>query len=224
MAATGLTYLQIVNSVLVRLREAQVAAVSSTTLSALIGSLVNEIKDEVEDAARWYALRNTWTVTTASGTTSYSLTSSGMNAVIINGWNTVTGQELTRISNRRMDELFFGVGSSGSVATGQPETYAENGFDSNYDLKVDIWPQPTAVGMLKFNLYQPQPALTTDSTVPLAPQHVIIAGAIARALRERGGEDAQTSQAQEQVYMSLLSSAVSRELERDTEEMDWDFE
>ena len=53
------TYLDLVNDVLVRLREAQVASVSQNTYSALIGKLVNDAKREVEDSWNWDTLRKT---------------------------------------------------------------------------------------------------------------------------------------------------------------------
>ena len=44
------TYLDLVNDVLVRLREAQVTSVSQNGYSSLIGALVNDAKRETEDA------------------------------------------------------------------------------------------------------------------------------------------------------------------------------
>ncbi len=55
MAST--TYLQIVNKVLVRLREDTVATVVENSYSTLIGALVNRVKTEMEDTWRWHALR-----------------------------------------------------------------------------------------------------------------------------------------------------------------------
>ena len=71
------TYLDLVNDVLVRLREAQVASVSQNTYSALIGKLVNDAKREVEDSWNWDTLRNTISFTTQQGTFNYNLANAG---------------------------------------------------------------------------------------------------------------------------------------------------
>mgnify|MGYP000544108538 CR=1 FL=1 len=53
------TYLQLVNDVLVRMREPEVSSVSDTPYSSLIGVLVNDAKREVENATMWQALNQT---------------------------------------------------------------------------------------------------------------------------------------------------------------------
>ena len=58
-----MTYLQLINSVLVRLREEQITAAqlegAANPYWAFIGSAVNDAKDRVEDAWQWGALRGT---------------------------------------------------------------------------------------------------------------------------------------------------------------------
>ena len=51
-----MTYLELVNDVLVRLREPVVTTVSETTYSALIGKFVNDAKRSIEDAFAWNVL------------------------------------------------------------------------------------------------------------------------------------------------------------------------
>jgi len=65
------TYLQLVNDVLVRLRETQVSTVTQTPYSTLIGALVNDAKREVEDAWQWSQLLDYLTFNCASGIVSY---------------------------------------------------------------------------------------------------------------------------------------------------------
>ena len=71
-----MTYLQLVNSVLRRLREDEVTSVSQNSYSKLIGEFVNDAKRSVEDAYDWTALRTTLTVTTDDTTFNYVLTGS----------------------------------------------------------------------------------------------------------------------------------------------------
>lgn len=65
------SYLQLVNDVLIRLREPQVASVGQTTYSALIGALVNDAKREVEDAWQWSCLLDYLTFNCINGISSY---------------------------------------------------------------------------------------------------------------------------------------------------------
>lgn len=65
------TYLQLVNDVLVRLRESQISTVSQTPYSTLIGALVNDAKREVEDSWQWSHLLDYLTWNCISGISSY---------------------------------------------------------------------------------------------------------------------------------------------------------
>ena len=62
-----MTYLNMVNNILKRLRERQVSSVTENSYSALIGVLINDAKKEVEDSWDWSALRTTLTATTSDG-------------------------------------------------------------------------------------------------------------------------------------------------------------
>lgn len=78
-----MTYLQLVNSVLRRLREEEVTTVDESDYSKLIGDFVNDAKRQVEDAWDWTALRNTYTLTTTSGTSTYALTDFGVRSNVL---------------------------------------------------------------------------------------------------------------------------------------------
>ena len=72
-----MTYLEIVNKVLVRLREEQVTSVSENEYSSLISDLTNVTKNEIENAWNWKALRNTFTITTVEDIFNWRLEGSG---------------------------------------------------------------------------------------------------------------------------------------------------
>ena len=70
------TQLTIVNDVLRRLREKQVSSVASSDYSALIGSFVNDAKEDLEDMWFWTVNETSYDTTiTSDGTTSYDLSS-----------------------------------------------------------------------------------------------------------------------------------------------------
>src|SRR5262245_50860097 len=76
MSTTALT---VVNAVLARLRETALTSstFSSNTYGQLILRFVNEAKRECEDAWDWTILRTSKTVTTAIGTSTYTVTGAG---------------------------------------------------------------------------------------------------------------------------------------------------
>ena len=218
MAAYGKTWLQLTNEVMKRLRKSTVATTSTTTYATLVASFVNTIKDEVEEAHEWRDLRNTFTLTAVPGTTLYTFTASGQQAKILDMWNTTNRWEIHRSTFHEMNRRFFG---ESTVQTGPVTDFLPAGLDSSYDLQIDIWPSPASTNSIRANLYVPQATLAVDSTVVLAPNHVIIEGALAMAMLERGGQDDPTAQMQAQFYRERLAGAVSLELSQDPSEMDW---
>ena len=64
------------------MREDTVDTANGTDYSALIGDLVNDAKKIVENSFDWTALQDSITLTTTSGTSEYSLTGSGDQAVV----------------------------------------------------------------------------------------------------------------------------------------------
>jgi hypothetical protein len=223
--ASGLTFLQIINRVLVRLREDEVAAYNSTTYSSFIANLVNQVKSEIEDAWYWHALRDSYTVNATNPNASYSLDGAGSKAIILEGWNRTHGSEITKSTNRKFNRLFFGTPSGTSVQTGIVDKYVQTGLDDAYDIKVDVYPVPDSNQTLVFNVYVPQDDLAADATVPLVPQNVLIEEVIARALVERGEEGApQAMPGQTFLRSDLLAAAVAADAQSDPTEMDWEPE
>ena len=68
-----MTYLELVNEVLRRLREDTVTTVSQTTYSTMIGDIVNDAKTAVESAWDWSALRGAISFNTTADDATYSL-------------------------------------------------------------------------------------------------------------------------------------------------------
>lgn len=225
MAASGKTFLQLINAVLPRLREATVSAWNETTYSTFIGGLINAVKTEIEAAYYWQALRTIISVTTSSSDTAgqnYTLTGSGSESAIVDAWNTTVNQRLARATNLQYNEWLYG---NSTAQTGQAALFLPGGLDSgsSYDRQVNIIPAPAAAETLKFEVYIPQADLSADATVPLVPQSLLIEEVVARALVERGDETAPKPQPGETfILKDLLAAAVSRESARDEEEMDWD--
>ena len=218
MPAYGQTKLQIINAVLPRMREATVATSSSTVYAALVASVLNTVRTQIEQAWKWKNLRDTYTVTVTPGTTSYSLTSSGQFAQILDIWNETTNAEVMPGSFHTFNERFF---ANDTVSTGDVTEYNEVGLNANYDKQIDTWPNVTATNVLKVNLYLPQQDPTSDSTVILVPNQVLIEGVVAYLIAERGDDNGTALQMQQQLYQDMLAGAIAAEAGQDPTEVDW---
>ena len=103
------TYLELVNDILIRMREPEVTTVQENVLSKLIGKLVNDAKRQVEDAYNWSALTSTKTTTTTAATSSYSIVGSGSRFKVIDGYNTTSLTEMKPTTFEDMNREVYSV-------------------------------------------------------------------------------------------------------------------
>jgi len=211
-----MTYLQIVNSVLARLREDQVTSVSATDYSRLIGKFVNDAKRQVEDAWKWDAMSKTLPLTTAAGVSTYVLVGSGLKPKHISA-NDITNR--TPLSNVPI-EWIFDQQQLATVSNAPPTCYAWNVNDGT-DSKVELFPTPNGAYSLKFNLYVQQPELVNDADILILPSEAIEMGAYARALVERGEDGGLSSSEAYGLYKGILADQIALEASRFVENDVW---
>ena len=202
-----MTYLELVNDVLVRLRETTVATVSETSYSALIGKFVNDAKRQVEDAYAWNVLGTTITLSTTSGTYQYALTGAGQKFQVIDVINVTSNVGMKNIDFASMNRKQ----NFSTPVSGIPSEFAFDGVDGNYDTKVTIYPRPDGVYSIPFSLAVPQATLTSGSTVIAVPDVLVVQNAYARALVERGEDGGLSSSEAYQLYKSMLSDYIALE-------------
>jgi len=202
-----MTYLELVNDVLIRLRETTVATVTETSYSTLIGKFVNDAKRQIEDAFTWNVLGTTITVTTASSTASYALTGAGQKFQVMDVINTTSNVGLTNISFVDMNRKLNFTPLVNSI----PTEFAFDGVNASYDTKVNLYPIPDGVYTIKFALTVPQATLASDSTVVLVADTLVAQNAYARALVERGEDGGLSSSEAYQLYKSMLSDYIALE-------------
>jgi len=202
-----MTYLELVNDVLVRLREPVVTTFSETTYSTLIGKFINDAKRQVEDAFSWNALGATITVTTAASTSTYSLTGAGQKFQVMDVINTTSLLGLKNISFVDMNRKL----NFAPVATETPTEYAFDGVDGSYDTQVKLYPIPNGVYTVKFMLTVPQATLASDATVVKVPDVLVVQNAYARALVERGEDGGLSSSEAYNLYRAMLSDYIALE-------------
>lgn len=202
-----MTYLELVNDVLARLRETSVSTVTETTYSTLIGKFVNDAKRQIEDAFSWNVLGQTITVTTSASTASYSLTGAGQKFQVMDVINTTSNVGLTNISFVDMNRKLNFTPLVNSI----PTEFAFDGVDGSYDTKVNLFPIPDGVYTIKFALTIPQATLSSDSTVVLVADTLVAQNAYARALVERGEDGGLSSSEAYLLYKAMLADYIALE-------------
>ena len=210
-----MNYLTLVNKVLIRLRENEVTAVDETPYSKLIGEFVNVVKREVEDTWSWSHLRTTVTATTSPNVYSYELTGLGVRGKLIDVINDTTDYELRYQTTKWFDRQFL----TGNVTPNAPQYYNLNGVSADGDHFIDLFPPPDAAYQIRVNAVIPQEDLVEDSDEILIPYQIVIEGALARAISERGEDGGYTEQ--EARYQRILSDYIALDAANRPDETIW---
>ena len=205
-----MTYLELVNDVLVRLRESTVTTVGETTYSSLIGKFVNDAKRQIEDSYNWNCLAQTITVSTTSGTSSYALTGAGQKFRVNDALNTTSLIGLRNIEFVDMNRKLNLATPSQSI----PSEFCFSGVDASGDTKVDLFPVPSGAFTLLFDLTIPQAALSADGTSVKVLDYLVAQSAYARALIERGEDGGTNSAEAYALFRGMLSDAIALESTR----------
>ena len=209
-----MTYIDLVNNVLRRLRETTVSTVSSNTYSALIGDLVNDAKDLVESAWDWSSLRTTLAINTSNGVYNYALTGSQNKVKALSVLNDTSNIVMEYRPSTWIDEQYF----LQSPLTGAPKYYTYNGVNASGDNLIDVYPKPDGVYALKFKCVLPNNALSADSDKLSIPNSPVLHLAIAFASRERGETGGTSTPEYFQMANKYLSDAIALDAARHPEE------
>jgi len=212
-----MTYLEIVNNILRRLRERTVSTVNETVYSTLIGVLVNDAKSEVENAWNWSALRNTLTLTTSSGIFNYELNGTGNNFSVMD----VVSEDGNFFMQYRTQHDFNQFYLNQTPATGIPRYYNFNGVSSDGDTLVDLYPKPDNTYTIYFNIIQRTLDLVTDSDKLVVPSQPVLLLAYAKAIEERGEDGGMSGTSAYATAARMLNDAISQDAQRHSEELEW---
>ena len=211
------TYLELVNNVLIRLREPAVSSIGDTPYSSLIGVLINDAKREVEDAYSWNALDSLIPIATVAGQREYTLTGSGDRFRVASVLNDTEDIPMAQADGNWIDRQYY----LADVQNAAPIYYNFKGMDSNGDTKVELWPQPDKVYSLRFNLYIPQADLANNADTVKVPPHLVQMLAHANAVAERGEDGGQSFSELYQKYRLSLADAIALESNRYDEQVTW---
>lgn len=212
-----MTYLQLVNAVLRKIREDQVTTVNETDYSTLVGDYVNDAKRLVEDSWDWSTLRITQNITTSSGTNEYSLDGFGTRSEIFQVFNETDNEVIRKMSMKDIRKEVMLTDDATNTFYG----YAFNGVDASGDIKIRLFPTPNATKTVSVYGIKRTDDLTDDADVIFTATAAIIAYATASALTERGETGGQSGMEYMMMAKEELSNAIALDANLHDEELIW---
>jgi len=210
-----MTYLNLMNNVLRRLREEETTSVTNTTYVKMVGDFINDAKKIVEEATDWSALRDTLVVTTTASDNSYSLTGSSDNVKVMSVLNDTKNCFMNYQTKDWFNEQIYLVNQS----EGAPLYYTYNGLDANGDTEVLVSPKPDGVYSLRFNVIKRQADLSANTDAMLVPAMPVVHLAVALLARERGETGGTSTAEYFAIADKFLSDAVAIDAAKHPEEM-----
>ena len=212
-----MTYLNLVNNVLRRLREDEVSSVQDNTYSKMVGDFVNDAKKFVESAWDWSALRTTLTITTTADIFNYVLTGSKNRVKALDVINDTSNNFMEYRPSTWFNDKYLNQ----DPVSGSPEYYTYNGVDSDGDTQVDIYPKPDGVYAIRFNCILRNPELSADIDQLVIPSMPVIHLAIALLARERGETGGTSTPEYFAIADKYLSDAIALDAQKHPDEVVW---
>ena len=212
------TYLQLVNNILIRLREREVTSIDESSYSKLIGLMVHDAVESVESAWNWSSLRQAVTITTSASTASYAITGSGDNSTIFNVINDTGNCWITYKTTDWFDNAFY----TNTAPEGTPAYYTFDGLDSNGDTKIKVYPVPEGVFSIIVNIAKRAPDITADTDTLDLPFLPVQALAYAMAVEERGEDGGMSPVSAKALADNFLSNAIAIDASKHPEELIWE--
>ena len=185
-----MTYLELVNAVLERLREEPLTTTVSIDdeFAKIVALNVNDAKTKVENAWDWNALRYDWDITLVPDQVEYTLPDSSTYVKITEVSNDTRGHFLKQTTITDVKRKAFG-----NTVSGVSHSYTVSGANVARDVKVKFWPAPSSADSVTVTGWRNQAKLVSDDDLLLVPAIPVIYEALAMSARERGEVGGQTS-------------------------------
>jgi hypothetical protein len=212
-----MSYLELVNGILTRLRERKVSSINETPYSSMIAVLINDAKETVENAWNWSGLRTTLTTTTTSGVFNYELNGSQNVLTILDVISLEENIFLKEKGAHDFNRLFL----SNNVGTGSPYWYSFNGISADGDTQIDFYPIPDAAYTIMFNCVLRTGNLTENADTFLVPTKPIELLTYALAVEERGEDGGASPVSAYARANNALQDAITLDSNKHSEELIW---
>lgn len=208
-----MNYLELVNGVLMRLREpsAPTVRVNEDPVVNLAKTFVNDAKRHVEAAHSWNATRNLWQFGTEANKPAYVLEGTGggcrISQVTKDNWNYPMDQwDLRRVIGDR---------------SGEPWRWAWEGTDDDGNIMIRFDPIPDDVYAISVLGHRNLPDLEDDTDQLRLPDQPVLYYALALAARERGEVGGQTAMELFNMAQQYISDAIALDANLSPTEMTW---
>jgi len=212
-----MTYLDVVNNILKRLREQTVTTVDATPYSKLIGILVNDSKADIQNAWKWSALRTSLVAVTSNGTFGYAMDEAKTNFEVLNVVNDTENTVLRYIPQNEMSEKL----NLSDLVYGSPQYYSFNGTNLDGDSIIEFYPIPDDVYNINIDIVERTGDYTSDTDVVLLPEQPLILLAYAKAVEERGEDGGGSSNRAFANAERSISDHIALDANRHPEELIW---
>jgi hypothetical protein len=212
-----MTYLELVNSVLRRLREEEVSGVALTPYSKMVGDFVNDAKKIVENSWDWSALRTTVAFTTSEDVYTYSLEDTKDTVKAINVINDTSDFFMDYRTTDWFDNQYYNQ----EPVKGTPQLYTYRGLDSNGDTQIDVYPKPDGDYVIRFNCVLRNDTLVNDADKLQIPNMPVVHLAVALAARERGETGGTATPEYFAMADVYLSDAIALDAQKHPYATDW---
>ena len=233
-----MTYLELVNNVLARLREETIegAQINSNPYYRIIGTHVNDAKRQVENAWEWGALRDTDYIPLPTNTmATYELPESADRSYVIKRIasypNTSTvdfdaGTDRMYLRWNNIPQMKQKYQHPDAVPQGRATDFAVVGEATNGNKLIQVFPRPLGTNpnvehWLEIEHTKNQPELTDPNDVLLVPSLPVYTLATALASRERGEVGGTPTSELFAVADRYLSDAIAYDSALYANELDW---
>jgi hypothetical protein len=210
------TLLEVVNRVLGRLREDPVTDINASVATVQLATLIADVDRDVQDRWNWSTMRETITLETVIGQSGYILPNTTYQTNIRTVNNKTSNSTVKLVPFDVMTRFYQTV----PITTGSVWYYTTNGTDAGDNIRVDVYPIPSGVETLYFNVQNKYPAPALNQSLIRTPRHVVELGAVARAYAERGESDRTVARA-DGAFVGALATAIALDIERTPGEVDW---
>lgn len=230
-----MTFLDLLNKVLRRLREDTVNTMDGTEYSRLVSEFIAEIHQECVEVHDWTSMRHTINLAVANGTRTYNLGKTIANGGNVPNTERVTttdsllvydqynqpmaflfdsdsdtqGNRMIPISQTNMERLYQ---SNRALTNTEPNYFSYRLHPSNDGLELTLWPIPATTRTARLTFWTPEEEPTTegtdDNTALLVPWKPVYLGTLMLALNERGEEMGEPGNIAERRYYNSLARAI----------------
>lgn len=223
----AVTFKQLLNRALRLTGEDEIATATTAVTDAdilLVAEMANEIKDEVEAAHNWRALRQTVSVALTASDNSEAITEANEKSRVVRIQDPLYGEEVALVyditdsnSPNRLKEMdladLLHRRTMNPTYTGDPEYFALDNASGDV-LNLEVYPTPADARTIQLTLVIPQARLDAAVVADLAttikvPVRPIVLGLVRFILEERGEELGVNSMWSEQKAALALGDAIS---------------